>query len=228
MNIRLEWWNKKHDKYAAEDWIDQPSIFSRWAVGFFPKKGKIIEFGAGHGQDTRFFAKRGYQVVSTDFSDTANEYNRKKLPEKLKDRVTIKNLDLSNPLPFGSNSFDIVYAHLAIHYFDDYGTNQVFSEIHRVLKPGGLVAILVNSIDDPEYGMGKKLNNDFFELSPGDVKHFFSLDYMRKKAKKFETIVLDNKGETHKDRAKGVFKLIRFIGKKVKKNYKNKKKRYAD
>jgi len=214
MNENLAWWNKKQDKYAIKDWIDKPSMFAKWVLQFFPKEGKILELGAGQGRDTRFFASHGYGVVSTDFSNTALGYNRKKLPDKLKKKINIQQLDLSKPFPFEDNSFDAVYSHLSVHYFDDEVTNQIFSEIYRVLRPGGMVAILVNSINDPEYGMGKKLGKDFFELSPGDVKHFFSLEYMKAKTENFETIVLDNKGETYKDKAKGVVNLIRFVGRK--------------
>ncbi len=214
MESRLAWWDKKSEKYATKDWIDKTTIFAEWALHFFPENGKVLELGAGHGQDTRFFANHEYEVISTDFSSTALNYNKKKLPSGLKSKVSIQQLDLSKTFPFEDDSFDVVYSHLSIHYFDDRTTSQIFSEIHRVLKPGGVVAILVNSVDDPEYGMGKKLGEDFFELSPGDVKHFFSLEYMRGKTKGFGTLVLDNRGETYKDKAKGVFNLVRFVGRK--------------
>lgn len=214
MDSRLDWWNKKHQKYDTEDWINKPSIFVEWAVKYFPKSGKILEIGAGHGQDSRYLADHGYQIVSTDFSETAVEYNQQKTPENLKGKITIIKIDVSEDLPFDSNTFDVVYCHLSLHYFNDLKTGEIFSEIYRVLKPGGIFAVLVNSVDDPEYGQGKELGPDFFELSPGDIKHYFSLSYMAEKTKTFETIVLDNHGTTHKDNAKGVTNLIRFIGRK--------------
>lgn len=214
MNPKEKWWNKKHDKYASEDWIDKPTIFAQFAIKYFPKKGSLLELGAGHGQDGRFFAENGYDVTSSDFSENANNYNSNKISSEFKNKINVVRLDISKKLPFGSNIFDIVYAHLSIHYFDDKTTDFVFSEIYRVLKDKGIIALLVNSIEDPEYGTGVKLDTDFYELSPGDVKHFFSLEYMELKSKKFDRLILDNKGTTYKDNVKGVFNLIRFIGTK--------------
>lgn len=214
MDEKQTWWDKKHKKYATEDWIDKPTIFAKWAIKYFPKEGELLELGAGHGQDTRFYAQLGYKITSTDFSDTACVYNKTKTPENLKSNITVQAMDIGNPFPFAANKFDIVSAHLAVHYFNHKTTVKVFNEIERVLKPNGVVALIVNSIEDPEYGTGKLLEKDYFELTPGDVKHFFSTNYMKELTKNFETIVLDNQGTTHKDNAKGVFNLIRFVGRK--------------
>jgi len=214
MDDKLAWWNKKHKKYATESWVDKTSIFAEWAAEYFPGEGKILELGAGHGQDSRFFAGKGYEVTSTDFSGSALEYNLSKTPESLKNRITVNSVDISKPLPFGNDFFDVVYCNLSLHYFDDLTTDEVFKEIYRVLKPKGIVAILVNSINDPEYGQGEKIEQDYYELVPGDVKHFFSKEYMKRKTHKFETILLDSEGTSYKDTEKGVFNLIRYIGRK--------------
>ena len=198
MNQALDWWNKKHQKYATEEWINKPSIFSEWVLNYFPKNGKILEIGAGHGQDSRFFAEKGYLVTATDFSDSAIKFIEEKTPINLLNRVSISKVDIAKSLPFEDNSFDVVYAHLSLHYFDDETTENIFSEIYRVLKPNGIVAVLVNSTDDPEYGTGKPIGPDYYELAPGDVKHFYSQESLAKKTKIFKIIVLDNQGSTHK------------------------------
>jgi ubiquinone/menaquinone biosynthesis C-methylase UbiE len=214
MTGTLDWWNQKNNKYSSEEWIDKPTIFAQWAVKYFPKEGKILDLGAGHGQDSRYFANNGYQVTSTDFSDTALKLNKEKLPHDLTNKVLIQKVDLSQPFPYEDSSFDIVYAHLSLHFFNDITTDKIISEIHRVLRPTGIVAILVNSTNDPEYNTGKMLDRDYFELSQGDVKHFFSQEYLKAKTSQFETIILDNQGTTLKDSAKGVFGLIRYLGRK--------------
>lgn len=210
MNI----WDGLHQKYQSTDWIDKPSFFSQEAIQYFPKKGKLLELGAGQGQDSRFFASHGYKIISTDVSDFALNLSQGKTKTNLKDNISWQQIDISQPLPFNDNSFDIVYSHLAVHYFDKKITQQIFSEIYRVLKPNGIVALLTNSVSDPEYGTGKKLEEDFFELDAHFKKHFFSVLSIKKFAKLFEIIVTDNHGVTYKDRAKGVENLIRFIGKK--------------
>jgi SAM-dependent methyltransferase len=213
MDTKLAWWNKKLEKYATEDWVGKPTIFAQWVIDYLPQKGKLLEVGAGHGQDSKYFATLGYEVTATDFADTAISYMKQKL-DGFGDSLKIEQVDLSNPLHYGDNTFDVVYAHLSTHFFDDNKTGKLFSEFFRILKPGGILAILTNSVDDPEYGTGMKMGNDYFELSPGDVKHFFSVQTLEEKLKMFEVVVLDNEGTSHKDSAKGVFNLIRFVGRK--------------
>ena len=215
MPTSLDWWNTKHHKYASEDWIDKPSIFAQWSIKYFPKNGKILELGAGHGQDSRYFSENGYEVLSTDFSDSAIKFQEEKLPESLKNKISIKKIDLSASLPLEDSSYDIIYSHLSAHYFNDATTTKLFNEIYRVLKLGGIFVGLFNSINDSEYGTGTKLEQDYFELSPGDVKHFFSIGYVKEKTRQFKTIVLDDHGTTYKDNVKGNSNLIRFIGEKL-------------
>ncbi len=131
----------------------------------------------------------------------------------------MQQVDLKEKLPFEDNSFDIVYAHLSLHYFDQETTFGIINEIERILKPGGLFAFLTNSISDPEYNTGNLLERDFFQI--GKVtKRYFSVVSARQLTRGFQVNLLDNLGQTYKDQAKGVYHLIRFIGHKpMGKNY---------
>lgn len=209
-----EYWDYINRRYNYQYWINKPTIFAKLAARHFLKQGSILELGAGHGQDSRLFASLGHRVVSTDFSDVALEFNKSKTPEDLKKLTEHKKLDLAQKFPYDNNSFNVVYSHLAIHYFSKKITEQIFSEILRVLKPGGIVTILVNSTTDREYGKKPRVEEDFFDFGDGLHKRFFSVESMREFAKDFQIIVLDDKGETYKDNAMGVFNLIRLIAQK--------------
>jgi SAM-dependent methyltransferase len=99
---------------------------------------------------------------------------------------------------------------LALHYFDKKRTEGLFGEIYDVLKPGGIFATLTNTIEDPETKNGKLLEPEYYEFET-IKKRFMSVDSMKEFTNKFETIILDNHGETHKDEIKT---LIRFVGNK--------------
>lgn len=207
-----DYWNKKHICYASKDWIDKPTIFSQFAIQYFPKTGSLLDLGAGHGQDSRFFAKKGYSVTGTDFSETALKFLKEKA-DKEGLKIKTEQVDLSKDLPFGNESFDIVYAHLSLHYFDQKTTVKLFKEIHRVLKPGGVLAALFNTVDDPEIPQFKKLEKDYYLDPAGIAKRYFSVGSLKGFTEgKFESIISDNKGETHKDEIKT---LIRFVGRKI-------------
>ncbi|HEV2403232.1 MAG TPA: class I SAM-dependent methyltransferase [Candidatus Saccharimonadales bacterium] len=182
-------WSDLHETYKTKDWIDKPSLFAETAVTYFPTKGKVLDLGAGQGQDSRFFAEHGYEVVSTDLEDSALEQSRSKLSGELKQRVTIQKVDLREELPFEPASFDVVYAHLSLHYFDYETTLRLFGEIQRILKPGGVFAFFVNSVHDPEYNTGEKLEEGYFQIDK-TTKRYFSVNSVRSFARYFDVNLL--------------------------------------
>ena len=200
-----DYWINKRKAYEKTEGFAQ-SIFAEFAVTHFPEQGSILELGAGRGQDSMYFAGQGFRVESTDLviDDDDREF-----PEL----VLRKMVNLQQPLPYQDEAFDVVYAHLALHYFDSDATARIFDEVNRVLKPGGLFAFLVNSINDPEYNTGNKIEEDYFETD-GTKKRYFSEKTAREFGSKFDIVVCDEEGETYKDQAKGVHNLVRFIGRK--------------
>ena len=207
-------WNNLHKFYSKQDWIDKPNIFAEEVLEYLPKDGYVLCLGDGQGQDGRFFTSKGYKVLSTDISESALEINNQKIKDEGLKNIITEKLDLKNKFPYKEATFNVVYAHLSLHYFSQKMTEQIFDEIKRVLKPKGFIAVFTNSTSDPEYNTGKKIEEDLFEIE-GIEKRFFSIDTMKKFAKNFEIILLDNQGKTYKDEAKGVHGLIRFIGRKI-------------
>lgn len=203
-----EIWNKIHSNYQKQDWVNKPSIFAEQTISYFPKNAKVLELGGALGQDSVFFQENGCQVLLTDWSEEV-------LAEaKAKNKVDTQQVDISKPLNFENSAFDVVYAHLSLHYFDSETTHKVFSEIHRILKPGGLLVALFNSVSDPECGTGIKIEEGFYEIE-SIKKRYFDTEMVKRFSISFEIIILDDKGETYKDNAKGVRGLIRFVGRKT-------------
>ncbi len=204
-----EWWKRTDNE---EDWIDTPSIFAQFAVSYFPARGKILELGAGLGKDARYFASHNYKVVATDFSDEALRISHyETLNQKLS--VEYTHLDLKEMFPFEKESFDVVFAHSVLHYFNHKTTDQIFREIHRVLTTKGVFATLLKSKEDPEVLLSKKLNENFYRTPNGLIERFFSVDELIVEIKGlFEPLVLDSSEQTHEtDNAT----FIRFIGSKI-------------
>ena len=200
------YWAKLHELYSDKDWVTKPSMFAEFVKDYLPEHGVMLELGAGLGQDSAYFTELGYKVIATDL-------NIDKLAAIADDKFITQAVDLREKLPFAGSSFDIVYAHLSLHYFDQTTTEQIFSEIYRVLKPGGLLAFFTNSTTDPEYGQGKQLEPDYFEIE-GTAKRYFDTESAAGFTKAFKPLLVDNYGATYKDEAKGVHNLIRFIGTK--------------
>ncbi len=205
------YWAKQHTEYATKNWIDKTTLFAQFAVIYFPPKGKILELGAGQGQDSRFFAKKGFDVTSTDLATNALQISKIKA-EKENLQINFQELDLTKKLPNGDATFDVVYSHLALHYFDIKTTQQIIDEVARILTPNGILAFLVNTIEDSEVNEYQMISEDFYQAPYGITKRYFNTTSVEILTKQyFETLLLDAKGQTYKDKIKS---LIRFIGKK--------------
>lgn len=114
-----------------------------------------------------------------------------------------------------SEEFDVVYAHLSLHYFSREKTKEIVKDIHRVLKQWWIFAILLNTIEDSECGEGEKLEDDYYMIR-SVPKRYFSVSSAREVfSSGFETVLLDNQGETYKDREKWIHNLIRFVWRKI-------------
>lgn len=101
-------------------------------------KGKrILEIGAGRGLVSFAFAREGAKVVALE-PDTSNIVGTGAM-RRLQQESGVK-FDLvetfGESLPFETGSFDVVFCRCVLHHAHDLG--KMCSEIHRVLRPGGL------------------------------------------------------------------------------------------
>ncbi|MFY1653375.1 class I SAM-dependent methyltransferase [Solwaraspora sp. WMMB762] len=146
------------------------------------KNPDVLDLGCGQGHDLRAMALAGCNVWGIDFSAVAIEQAHTIVPHRTrmlrKVKSSLQVWDISELLPFGDESFDGVFSHLALHYFRDNATRRIFSEIHRVLKPQGVLVFCVKSTEDPYYGDGEKLGEHIFNRC-GHIRHFFDEGYVK-------------------------------------------------
>jgi ubiquinone/menaquinone biosynthesis C-methylase UbiE len=174
MKDQLEHWNHAHSNQWLHAHSEHQTQFAEEVDDFIPPKSVILELGCGEGNDSIYFAKQGYQITATDFSDVAIERNKKRWSHA---DLVFTEQDISKPLLFPDNSFDAVYARLSLHYFPDTVTRDIFHELNRVLKDGGMLCFMCKSTNDSIYGKGDEIEPDMFELD-GHVRHFFSEAYV--------------------------------------------------
>lgn len=164
------YWDEIHKKYSTckpiyDDWLD------KYSLALNKCKSPVLDLGCGLGNDTLYLVKKGFSVIACDYSSVALE----QINQNIKGVKTIK-LDISLPLPFEDNSFDLIIADLSLHYFDEKTTINIMKEIKRVLKPNGNLLARVNSTSDLNYGAdkGKKLEDNYYFVE-GYNKRFFSI-----------------------------------------------------
>ncbi len=177
MTSSYEFWEKKHRSATIAARRHKPNVFALEVAGRIAKGGHLLDLGCGQGQDAVFFARAGARVTAVDFSPFALLQF-----ESLAQALNIRQVELDlrqTPYPFDDAQFDVVYAHLSLHYFNRKVTQSIFSEVARLLRPKGLFLSTFNSVKDAEFGMGRQIEPYFFELAPGNKKRFFDEDQTR-------------------------------------------------
>ena len=100
--------------------------------------------GCGSGNDAGRLAREGFGVTALDFSTEAIEQARGKYGASVHFMVA----DMGLRLPFVDAAFDAVMSNVALHMFDDTVTRAAFSEVARVVRPGGVFLLHVNATED--------------------------------------------------------------------------------
>jgi len=170
-----EYWNKSYQTYQVD--IQE---YSQWLNRYISIinncKTDILDLGCGIGCDSIYLSKKGFNIVACDFSQVALD--------RLKTaNFNIKTVlvDISKPLPFKENSFDIIIADLSLHYFDEQTTKSILKEIKRILTCNGVLIARVNSMLDFNHGagQGEKIEENYYYVK-GYKKRFFNKEEINK------------------------------------------------
>ncbi len=97
---------------------------------------RILESGCGTGRWMAFFERLGHRAVGID--DSAGPLRVARARDAELRLVRGDALDC----PFAAASFDAVFSSYVAEHFED-GPRRLFTEIHRLLKPGGLLIVTV-------------------------------------------------------------------------------------
>jgi SAM-dependent methyltransferase len=166
------------DTYTAHPGMygERPSGPAVHAAAVFRAAGAhdVLELGAGHGRDALFFAREGFTVRATDFSDTGLDQLRDAARARnVTERVTTLVHDVRDPLPLPDDSVDAVFAHMLLCMaLSTPAIHGLVGEVRRVLRPGGVFVYTVRHTGDAHYGAGLAHGDDIYEHG-GFAVHFF-------------------------------------------------------
>ena len=114
-----------------------PADVADWLVG--PKQSRVLELGAGTGLLTEKLVAAGHEVLATDPLPEMLTHLRRRLPD-----VPVA-VGTAESIPAASRSMDVVVCAESFHWFDH---EQALAEIARVLRPGGVLAVVWNFRDE--------------------------------------------------------------------------------
>jgi SAM-dependent methyltransferase len=134
------------DGLAKEPWkvAEREAFRNRLAPG-----ARVLELGAGTGQDSAYFRDEGLTAVATDLSPAMVEHCRAK-------GIEAHVMDFLH-LAFPASSFDAAYALNCLLHVPNRDLPAVLAAIRTVLRPGGLLFVGVygaagESVEGPDAG----------------------------------------------------------------------------
>jgi ubiquinone/menaquinone biosynthesis C-methylase UbiE len=117
------------------------------------KTWRVLDVATGGGHVAYLFAGRVARVWATDITQEMLDMVKKEAAKRglANLRTTYAKAEA---LPFEDESFDLVTCRIAPHHFDS--IPEFLSEVHRVLKPGALFALVDNVV--PAGSVGDYIN----------------------------------------------------------------------
>jgi SAM-dependent methyltransferase len=139
----------RRDGLTKEEWklAERQAFRGRLAPGT-----RLLEVGAGTGQDSSYFQQEGFGVVAADLSAAMVERCRSK-------GIEAHVMDFLH-LDFPAASFDAVFAMNCLLHVPNHDLPAVLTAIREILRPGGLLFVGVYGAQDGNESAEGPLEDD--------------------------------------------------------------------
>jgi len=97
---------------------------------------QVLDLCCGGGQATRFLVEYSQNVTGLDVSPLSLQRAEKNVPQAKYVEA------FAEDMPFSENQFDLVHTSVALHEMPPSVLQQILREVYRVLKPGGVFALV--------------------------------------------------------------------------------------
>lgn len=137
---------------------------------------KVLDYCCGNGDDTVKMATFGaWEAVGIDISDVGIEHGRRRAQQEgVADRTKFFVMD-AEKMGFEDDSFDVIKAYGCLHHLD---LDKAFSELARVLKPGGVIICTEALGHNPLIHLYRKMTPHL--RTPWEVDHLLQKKSLRK------------------------------------------------
>ncbi len=158
-------------------------VFRHRPQGRQPPGISILEVGCGNGSNLWFAAREGFRAAGIDASETAINYAREWFA---RENLTCDfQVGSFAKLPFSDATFDLAVDRAALSLVGNDTVKRALSEIHRVLRPGGLLMFTPYSDRSTSFdglpdsdGCYRKVTRG--SIKPGAQVRFYSLTDVRR------------------------------------------------
>ncbi|MDQ7094858.1 class I SAM-dependent methyltransferase [Desulfosporosinus sp. PR] len=187
VNSLQEYWN---NRYSIEGmiWGEHPCLAAKRSVNIFMKSNskELLVPGCGYGRNSLYLALQGFRVFGVDISDEAIMIADKiAAPRRLSLQYKCQDV-LKEKI---DNKFDGILSINMLHLYDKSDAD-IISEIYcSLLNENGVLVLTSMSVNDPDYGKGKKVANNIYESKKGRPIHYFTQTSMQELIERYFTVI---------------------------------------
>ncbi len=102
----------------------------------FSSESKVLDLCCGSGQATQYLVQYSQDVTGLDISPVSLKRAQRNVPQAKYVEA------LAEEMPFPDALFDLVHTSVAMHEMKPAVLQQILKEVYRVLKPGGVFALV--------------------------------------------------------------------------------------
>ena len=189
--MRLSKWNNiLPDKRYSQEEPDELIVSFVALLKKENKKARVLDLGCGAGRNLIYMANQGFEAHGLEISETGINFTKKRLKKRnLKAHVVKGDMHL---LPYTDSCFDAIICLFTIYHQKLKGIQETISQIHHVLRKGGVLLANFHSKRSSMYGKGVKAEKDTFIRQNGPEKgvihHFTDKEEIAKLLKDFKNV----------------------------------------
>jgi len=164
-------------RFAPESYLfgTAPNAFLARQKPLLPKTGRALSVADGEGRNGVWLAEQGLDVVSMDFSPTAQAKARA-LAASRGVSITTETVDLST-YTWPADAFDVI----VVIFAQPLERTRLFAGVKRALKPGGLLLIEGYPPRQLQYGTG----------GPSDIERLYTREHLEAGFADFSDVRID-------------------------------------
>lgn len=162
-------WDSSFEKHQAM-WGYTAALSANIVKDFFLQEGikDILIPGIGYGRNAAVFIQSGISVTGIEISKTAIDIAHENFDPVLKifhGSVT--------EMPFEPTQYEGIFCYGLLYLLDEHQRSKMLNDCYNQLKPGGWMVFTVISKNSPNYGIGKEVGENTFEIGKGGQLYFY-------------------------------------------------------
>jgi len=163
-------------------WGFEPSESALVAKDLFQEKQlqRILVPGMGYGRNAQLFRESGMDVTGIEISQTAIDLAKTHYGVSIK----IHHGSVTD-MPYDAELYDGIFCHALIHLLNQKERRKLLNDCYSQLRPGGYMVFSAVSTKSPNYGTGRQVSRNRFEIMEGVKMYFYDRDAVKREFGKY-------------------------------------------